>query len=122
MCLIVKKIRHLNHKAKIAKKSILCYKILCFNGGRLYTPVISEDVSMYVQSRILEADDFKQFTCDTRIDHGIHTFSNIQAANYYIRDVLRFRRCCIFPVIIPKGTHYWIGQDNQYVSERIEFL
>lgn len=121
MCLTVKKIRHLNHKAKIAKRSIKCYKVLVCANNKLWTPSVFHYVC--TDSKELVADYIKKHTCDTIIENGIHTFSKLKTAYQYC-DFISSNRIVvsIFPAIIPKGTHYWIGKNNEYVSERIEFL
>lgn len=122
MCLRIKKIRHLNHKAKIAKKPIKCYKVLICAESGLWTPAVFHNV--YVPPKKLIADDIKTYTHDTIIENGIHTFSKFKTAYYYCDIMVGHRSSIlgIFPAIIPKGTSYWVGKDNQYVSERIEFL
>ena len=122
MCLRVKKIRHLNHKAKIAKRPIKCYKVLIYDHEKLWTPATFDCV--YTPPKEFVADSMKTYTYDTIIENGIHTFSKFKTAYQYCGFMVGVRIPIrgIFPAIIPKETHYWIGKDNQYVSERIEFL
>lgn len=121
MCLEIKKIRHLNNKAKIAKRSIKCYKVLIYSHDELKTPTIYECISSSTEGLI--ADNMRKNTCGTKIIHGIHTFSTLRAA-YQFCDLISIHiyTVGIFPAIIPKGTYYWIGRNHQYASERIEFL
>lgn len=121
MCLRIKKIRHLNHKAKIAKRPIKCYKVLLYGHNKLRTPATSDEVC--TPPKELIADSMKTYTFDTIIENGIHTFSNLKTAYEYYNVITFYSYgASIFLAIIPKGTRYWIGKNHEYVSERIEFL
>lgn len=121
MCLRIKKIRHLNRKAKVAKRPIKCYKVLIYDHEKLWTPATLSCVCTPPKEFV--ADSIKTYTYDTIIENGIHTYSKLQTA-YQLCNLIKHNGYVvgIFPAFIPKGTHYWIGKGNQYVSERIEFL
>ena len=117
MCLIIKRIRHLNGKAKIAKRDIPCLKVLLFSPSekKLMTPYQQTPITELEIKDGLYADQFVYQTKFRNIENGIHSYkkkypffgiaSHTIAVNAYI----------------PKGTKYWIGEGGKYVSECIKF-
>ena len=124
MCLIVKRIRHLNGKAKIAKRDIPCLKVLLFSPTekKLMTPVTRTPITELEIKDGLYADQFVYQTKFRNIKNGIysykkkHSFCDINACVYS-----KYMYTITVNAYIPKGTKYWIGEGGEYVSECIKF-
>lgn len=117
MCLIIKRIRHLNGKAKIAKRDILCFKVLHIRAsGELQTPFQEMLITKDFIKNGLCADFLGVPAVNGYIFHGIHSYKDIQRAFD-----AAYRSDCVVCAYIPKGTKYWIGEHGQYVSECIKF-
>lgn len=123
MCLVINRIRHLRLKPKIARKDILCYKILKINyydnsdSVKLVTPFQREPVFSHPDEHCLIADNFEEHPNlvenEFVIHHGIHSYrKNAICRNYGDMVVCAY---------IPKGAKYWIGKYGEFVSERICF-
>ena len=130
MCLIVKTAYHLAHKPLIAERDITCYKILFTyeeSGNKKYiTPYRSTEVL----SNTLIADRF-QINISSyykRVDLGIHSFQTYYKAlseRDYLNTSLplfpKLDKYVVKKAYIPKGTKYWIGENEEFCSERIVF-
>jgi hypothetical protein len=116
MCLYTKET-----KLKTAKEDIVCYKVLLndFSSNVLYTPYLYKiirwaDILLHnpikaegwVRKRRLFQDAPISFNCGL-----IHTFQNIEAAKDSFLGVI-INRYKIFQCIIPKGTKYIDGKDD----------
>jgi hypothetical protein len=124
MCLIVKRIRHLNGKAKIAKRDIPCLKILLFSPSekKLTTPYQRTPITELEVKDGLYADQFVYQTKFRNIENGIHSYKKKypffgSTARMYPKGAYTIA----VNAYIPKGTKYWIGEGGQYVSECIKF-
>ena len=129
MCLIIDK-KQCPKGYKIAKKNILCYKMLLVTiGGNLETPTMRCRVST---PESLVADTFQtEAYCDfpegiEYVEKGIHSYTTLKKA----KQIKESWECClssfykkviIKKAYIPKGTKYWVGKGHEFCSERIVF-
>jgi hypothetical protein len=136
MCLIVNRFRHWQLKPKVAKKNILCYKILeidiadeTYNYKKLIrTPYQGDLIKSF--DKCITPDYFQEeFKMGEQliIEHGIHSFRNITAAKNRNLELSIGRlpndiQYVIAFCYIPKGTKYWIGRDCDYCSECLMFV
>lgn len=132
MCLVVKKLRHLNNKPKIAKKDIICYKMFRVTKLGLQSPIrgIIWNCGDNIKNGYMSADNFQMMPEDGIINKGLHSFRKVEKptdcsyTQYMIDqmknvdDCVTVTACCI----IPKGSRYWIGRDNDYCSESLYLL
>lgn len=135
MCLIVNRFRHWQLKPKVAKKDILCYKILEIDtADKTYkrlirTPYQSELIKSFdkcITPDYFQNEGFKMGK-QLIIEYGIHSFRNITAAKNRNLELLIDRpfndiQYVIAFCYIPKGTKYWIGKDGDYCSECLMFV
>lgn len=112
MCLV-----KLQRFPKRAKEDIKCYKVLAV--------VNADDVTMYYSSPVYyEKYTFENNKCEKKskfklfeilfsntISKGIHTFNTKKNNIHYA--------LIQYDAIIPKGTLYYVGRDNDLVSERL---
>lgn len=131
MCLIKNKKHHPFNRPLIAEEDIVCYKQLCVNRlNEIVTPyekipVPTKCIQKNIKKRIpFKAEILNKFEFIWRhvlgfsnivTDGFIHTFS----LSVPYRDLFYGDR--VFKCIIPKGTKYFIGEDNEYASEQIIF-
>jgi hypothetical protein len=131
MCLIKDKKHHPFNRPLIAGEDIVCYKVLTQNAWDspdiLRTPYQYQKIriQVYLDYQIpFTAWDEHEFRSFWRhklgfsrvVESGfIHTYRD----NHFIP---LYKREWVFKCIIPKGTEYFIGIDNDYASERIIFL
>lgn len=118
MCLYIKSGVH------EAQTDIHVFKVLepRFSGGRYITPFFFTPVNFNPQniatmkSELLEVYDDDSETNVVRI--GIHSFVNLKAVENY--DFNRFSNTYHFcNAVIPKGARYYIGVDDDVVSDRL---
>ena len=124
MCLVKDKRYHRHNRPLIAEKDIVCYKKLQPVGDNIYiTPVLDIRVPIEcVQDKVpFEATIFNKIGFIWRhvlgfsalVEGGfIHTFQRDNGYRLYE----------VFKCIIPKGTKYFVGKEDDYASERIIFL
>ena len=129
MCLVKDKRYHVFNRPLIAEEDIVCYKQLYVNYmGEITTPYTNTPIPI----KCIQKNQRKRVPFKAEIlnkfgfvwnhvlgfsniveDGFIHTFS---FAPCYL-DLSRNER--IFKCIIPKGTKYFIGNDDDYASEQI---
>lgn len=132
MCLVKDNKYHPFNKPLVAEENILCYKVLTrvLPGGspdEFLTPFQLEPIRMSVylncQIPFIAWDDSKfcsfwrhKLGFSRIVESGfIHTFR--------VEDAIRINKYeSVFKCIIPKGTKYFVGINNDYASERIIFL
>lgn len=120
---------------KIAEEDIICYKILVKRGDTYITPFAEMDITNYVVNNKVWNDsapeDIKtQILLDVPprkyyvIGEGfIHTYerSNLyiagQLQKYFPEDEIIMLKC-----IIPAGTVYFEGNDDDYCSKSLKFI
>lgn len=122
MCLYIKS----RAKAKIAKQDIQCVKILLKENGGYKTPYYYADV---VPGQRMESElvTDKMVTSDQRIvEEGIHSFiPTFKEQIAYELEWFDDREAIAVPCIIPKGSHYFVGNymceedDDGYASDCI---
>mgnify|MGYP006874639238 CR=1 FL=1 len=131
MCLYKDKKYHPFNKHLIAEEDIVCYKALVHSSidppDILRTPFQSEPIriSVYLDYQIpfIAREDSKflsfwqhKLGLSKRVGSGfIHTYRSIYFAP-------AIRQVHLFKCIIPKGTEYFIGTDDDYASKKIIFL
>ena len=131
MCLIKDKKHHPFNRPLIAGEDIVCYKVLtqhcCDSPDIFRTPFQLEPIRIPVylncQIPFIAWDDSKfcsfwrhKLGFSRIVESGfIHTYRN----RYFIPFI---RHEFVFKCIIPEGTEYFIGINNDYASERIIFL
>jgi hypothetical protein len=131
MCLYKDKKHHPFNRPLVAGEDIVCYKVLTQalpgSPNVFCTPFQLEPIRIPVhlnyQIPFIAQDDNKfcsfwrhKLGFSRIVESGfIHTFRE----NYFI-PLHRYES--LFKCIIPKGTEYFIGIDNDYASERIIFL
>lgn len=139
MCLILLEQYHPDLQPLIAGTDITCYKVLERQpDGSLRTPYkyrqisnnnLSSDYFQNVPTRIQDKgfarneNDF--YKDDFIIEKGIHSFRTLDAANTELFILsCSFHHSAFYTIkeaIIPKGTKYWIGSNNDFCSEKIIF-
>jgi len=129
MCLVVKKIRHLNNKPKIAKKDIICYKMFRVNKLGLQSPYRGTiwNCGDNIKNGYMNADNFQMMPEDGMINNGLHSFRKLEKPTdcpytKYIIKMTKDDDCVTVCCIIPKGSRYWIGRDNDYCSEKLYLM
>lgn len=124
MCLIKDKKYHPFNRPLIAERDIPCYKKLQQVRKDVYiTPVLDIKVPIEcIQGKVpFEATILDKFSFIWRHILG---FGNL-VENGFIHSFQEddeYRMYEVFKCIIPKGTKYFIGKENDYASERIIFL
>lgn len=129
MCLIT------FENSKIAEEDIICYKILVKRGDTYITPFAEMDITNYVVNNKVWNDsapeDIKtQILLDVPprkyyvIGEGfIHTYKHRYV---YIADLLKQYfpedEIVVFKCIIPAGTVYFEGNDDDYCSKSLKFI
>lgn len=126
---------HSKHKtAKIAKKDIICYKILSKFNTRLYLDNFIHEKGIYfssIKNYIYNFNENKKYISNIKVENanywnnynecihiGIHSYSSIKRCRSY-----PYSRVVIVKCIIPKGSTYYYNPDKQeYVSDTIEFI
>lgn len=112
-------------KPKLALKDIVVYKVL---NKELKSPI------MYWYKYILDTIHVSGmshtfvFNCyDGRplfsVEKGLHSFRNKSAAHTLCKNLNEYRgrryRFYIYKAIIPMGSYYYVGDDNDIVSDRL---
>lgn len=99
----------IHSKPFIAEEDIFCTKCLIKESNCLYTPYQKASIKfnngIYIQLAY-------RFSFDTSgdIHQGIHS--------YYRHDIF-YNKLIVYPCIIPKGTQYYIGSNNDLVSLKL---
>lgn len=113
----------------IAKEDIICYKVVtCIPQLNLYeTPIIGVDVSEYIKNNTLWRDFMLPPTAN-QVDKdmfgkpmyeiGIGYIHALRIADYTLVRVNKR----LFKCIIPKGTEYYIGLNNDICARAIQFV
>lgn len=129
MCLVIDDNFHKHgYQIKKAEKDIECFKILikypwsdCLETACMCTPVedayITDNIPFYGDSNAFRRWLRRIFHTDSIGEGYIHTYTDREVVKNWIgRDTARVYRC-----IIPKGTYYYVGKDEDYASECILF-
>ena len=132
MCLYKNKKHHPFNRPLIADKDIVCYKQLWVNwNNAVVTPItktlipikcIHKNKKKRIPFKAEILNKFKfiwkhVFGFSNEVTDGfIHTFSS-EPFHYN-----HFWSCRIFKCVIPKGTKYFIGYNEDYASEQIIFV
>lgn len=105
-------------KKLVAKEDIVCYKILIKRGNELYTPY--QEVK--IKPGIFKATGTLSEDCRTRrktVREGvIHTFAKYDQA----LDEKGGKNTLIYKCVIPKGTNYYIGLFEAFLSYGSEVI
>lgn len=132
MCLIKDKRFHPFNRPLIAKEDIVCYKQLYLNCANIlitpctYFPVPTKCVQKNKRKRVpFKAEILNKF--EFILKHVLG-FSNVVTDGFIHTHSLTVSYCelsrgdSVFKCIIPKGTKYFIGEDDDYASEQIIFV
>lgn len=113
MCLRTK-----SKKPKIAKKDIICYKVLEVRDGKYYSPVMLFRYDLDVLYKSCGEPHVTYNGSRYEVDRGMfHAYTSKNTA--YNSLLLVWRGRCVFPAIIPKGSKYYIGICNEICSDEI---
>ncbi len=112
-------------KAKLALKDIVVYKVL---SEGLTSPIMywyeyvldTIHVSGMSHTSIYKWYDGRPLFS---VEKGLHSFRNIFAARRLCKSEIKYNtRCCkfyVYKAIIPVGSYYYIGNNNDIVSDRL---
>lgn len=131
MCLQVNFLYHnvLCPKPIEAQTDIVCYKVLLKGSKGICTPFMKVPIKLKRISIFKRRKVFKSNTFDDKPDGLDQINCGIHVAIIYDRAL----RICnaltmchnydsiIIPVIIPKGTRYWVGTNDDMCAEYISF-
>ena len=109
MCLIVKGER----KIKTSKHNIKVWKLIHKCGNTYITPCVFRPVSKEMKFPIYQSE-----VNEGLIYHGIHSFTSTFAIKEFLAGI-NSHNFIYVKAIIPKGTKYIIGRENDIVSERL---
>lgn len=104
---------------KIAQEDIICYKYLTFLGDKFLTPYYRKDVTNSVISGEIWNDTETPIT-----DKVLNKFINFSIGYIHslVYSMLAPPEYYVFECIIPKGTEYAEGIDNDLCSKSIKFV
>lgn len=107
--MIIRKIFHLNKTYRIAKHNIPCYikTLLLYN--TLNIPYLKTEINSF-------SDIPDLYNKNYIVQNGIETYRTRKTIEKNLES-----NEIILAVYIPKGTKYWIGKYNKYLSKRIIF-
>lgn len=131
MCLTIntdihtERVRYRNFKKMpkpfIADKDIYCFKYLTRSGNfdiKFFTPFFCEEVVFDAKGMAVMESDVKkrkypfsiwsEVLNEYNVDNGIHSYTTQTPM-----------AAIVFDAVIPKGSMYYIGQDNDLVSEKL---
>lgn len=113
MCLI-----KLHKYPKIAKKDIFCIKVLKKSDYALITPYTKHEIRSNIQKEKLNSIDLiSTIKCCYISENWIHSHTFYASLHRYFNNGFY-----IFLCIIPKGTLYYIGKDDDYCSKELIYL
>lgn len=140
MCLTINYLYHDKYipQARKAETDIRCYKIFYVANSKLYTPFQLSQVKLTKIKKCFKADIFCRSVDNTTliIQHGIHAYTTeetaikvakqLSAQPMYINFIFPEKwnttnKMIVIPVIIPKGTFYWMGICGDICAEYIQF-
>lgn len=107
--MIIRKIFHLNKTYRIAKRNIPCYTKTLLLYNTLNISHLKTEITSFSDIPDLCNKDFI-------VQNGIETYRTRKAIEKNLES-----NEIILAVYIPKGTKYWIGKHNKYLSKRIIF-
>lgn len=102
---------------KIAKRDIICYKVLDENWHSLYRNFLYEINKLYIHPYALREEVGRRG--DKVIKQGYHSYSNKKAADF---DYAKWYRIVV-KCIIPEGAEYYYNSVyKEYVSNQIKII
>ena len=118
MCLTINKHYHKQpFKAKIAKEDIKIYKVLDTKLKKLKSPYKNFKWKL---NEVFTSDlIFDEFYYSYEINEGLHSFSKINKNTKDYFYLLKWDSCKLFEGYIPKGSNYFIGKNNEIVSDQL---
>ena len=112
-------------KAKLALKDIVVYKVL---SKELIPPVmyryqyILNTIHVSGMKHTFVFYDYKKIPLFS-VEEGLHSFRNKSAAHALCKNLNECKDECheyyVYKAIIPMGSYYYIGDDNDIVSDRL---
>lgn len=116
-----------NNKKFFCKKTnvdIPVYKVMKkyfageYHGWTYETPVMFYELDI---NRVYTTVQFEQFTHDVNINHGYHTFTSLQMAKKFIKNLNGYK-LVVFKAIIPRGSMYYFGYNGQVISNSLKLI
>lgn len=114
-----------DNRILIAEDDIKVYKLLdVHDDGRLTTPFRSVPVA---DDNTLVANRFSFSSSSTdneppyyvlTVESGVHSYTSIDAFRIRVRGIIK-THSSIFEAVIPKGTPYILGEDDEIVSLKL---
>lgn len=132
MCLIIDKNLNKKYKPMIADKDLVCYKVLKQKGWlfkHFYSPYFDfewkKNVEYTIEMNVSVITHGEHF-----VKKGFHAFINKELIDF--RCIPCFITTCdgktkplkqiLVECIIPKGSEYYIGKNNDIVSNKMKFV
>lgn len=122
MCLTVVKLYHPNLEPKIAEKDIDTIKLAYYKDGHYYTYFQNMRIQFNnVGICEMKANMMLHVLHPAIVDKGIHSFKKFLKKYKNPRNLWmeRGEYTVFFKAIIPEGTKYYIGRNNDIVSEKL---
>lgn len=117
MCLIINQVNYPDLKPATAKNDIFVYKLLSHVNDTYRTPYMNYPIHFRLGKSIV-----KSKLLITPISHGAY-YTVTEGIYAYLKQnyLLRFRYPdeYIFKAVIPKGAHYFIGDKNIVVADKM---
>lgn len=124
MCLLKDYKTHPHNRPIIAKEDIVCYKQVCKDPSGLYetpytyTTIPTECIENKVPFKAKIDDKFRFF-----LDHVLGKYNIVEDGFIHVYTYPRFQfNRLTFECVIPKGTKYFVGIDQDLAAKEIIFL
>ena len=119
MCLLINTDLHKNNKPFVADKNIVVYKFLKYDMGCFYTP-FQYFIVNFDKNGMFFYDNTEMEISNKKVYRGIHSYIKETYIPFFYgqADVLGYQEA-LFYAIIPAGSHYYIGVDNDIVSDNL---
>jgi hypothetical protein len=131
MCLDLKKFGHRNNEPKVAKKDIVCYKMFKLTENGLESPFRHTKWNKdKIKNCCITADCFQttpHISPDGSryITNGLHCYRHSPYSDDPYKTFqyrLLYPDCIVVMCVIPSGSRYWIGRDDDYCSEKLYLM
>ena len=114
MCLTIDSKLHSDLKPLVARKNISVYKVLLLNGTKWITPYAETEVHFVFKKAKLKSRVLRKY--GIYVTEGIHACTNSKEARAMAR---RFSNSVVFDAVVPKGTKFYFGNENDIVAEKL---
>lgn len=130
MCLIISKYIHPKRgpygkiKCLVAQEDILVYKCLDCEDGEYCTPYRYMPITFNKGKYVYKEVDMSEYFCcgrgeTTSVDFGIHAYGTKNAALATCREFHAHNGTSMHYAVIPKGSNFYIGIDEDVVSNNL---